>query len=50
MTDYYIMERVGKSRYVLNFHQGKFHADGSKFYDIAIFSIKRALNQFIKDN
>lgn len=40
---------VGKAKYVVNFHDGKkMHKDGSPFYDIALFSNKKALAMFIK--
>lgn len=41
---------VGKAKYVVNFHDGeKTHKDGSPFYDIALFSNKKAFEGFIKD-
>ena len=50
MKDYYVQMNVGKAKYVLNFHDGvKTHEDGSKFYDVEIFSNKIKLNEFIKD-
>ena len=43
------MQGVGKSKYVVNYHDGKkTHKDGSEFYDIAIFKNKVDLNNFIK--
>lgn len=48
--DYYLMYRVGKAKYVVNYYDGvKTHNDGSKFYDIAIFSNKQKMNNFIKE-
>jgi hypothetical protein len=36
--EYYLMENIGKAKYVVNFHDGKkTHPDGSPFYDIRIF-------------
>lgn len=41
---------IGKSKYVINFHDGvKTHKDGSEFYDIAIFSNKLKYNSFKND-
>jgi len=41
---------IGKSKYVINFHDGvKKHEDGSEFYDIVIFSNKLKYNAFIKE-
>jgi len=43
------MQNVGKSKYVVNFHDGeKTHPDGSKFYDIKILRNKKALASFIR--
>lgn len=39
---------IGTAKYVVNFHDGiKIHRDGSRFYDIRIFSNKKAFNRFI---
>lgn len=44
------MHNVGRAKYVVNFHDGvKTHRDGSEFFDIAIFSNKKKMNDFIKD-
>jgi hypothetical protein len=44
------MQNVGTAKYVVNYHDGeKTHKDGSRFFDIAIFSNKKKLNKFIKD-
>jgi hypothetical protein len=44
------MYNVGKSKYVVNFHDGlKKHFDGSPFFDIVIFKNKRKFNDFIKE-
>ena len=49
MTIVNISHRVGKSKYVVTFYDGvKKHKDGSPFYDIAIFSNKKKMNDFIK--
>lgn len=50
MKDYYLMYRVSKAKYVVNYYDGvKTHNDGSKFYDITIFSNKQKMNNFIKE-
>lgn len=50
VKDYSVMYNIGKCRYVINYCDGvKTHADGSRFYDIAIFSNKRALNARIAE-
>ena len=47
---YYTMQNIGKCRYVLNYHDGvKTHKDGSKFFDIHIFSNKKYLQKFINN-
>ena len=41
---------VGTAKYVVNFHDGiKRHKDGSRFYDIRIFSNKKGMEKFIKE-
>ena len=48
--EYYTMQNVGKCKYVVNYHDGvKLHKDGSKFFDINIFSNKKYLKKFIND-
>jgi len=43
------MHNVGRAKYVVNHHDGiKRHEDGSRFFDIAIFSNKRNKNKFVK--
>lgn len=42
-----IQYNIGNSKYVVNFHTGKTNADGSKFYDVAIFSNKKKMKSFI---
>lgn len=47
---YYTMDDVGKSKYTVNFYDGKkTHSDGSEFYDIEIFKNKKKRDDFIKD-
>ena len=49
MKKYNIMHNVGRAKYVVNFHDGvKTHSDGSEFFDIAIFSNKKKMKDFIK--
>jgi len=46
---YNVQFNVGKAKYVVNHHDGeKTHPDGSPFYDIAMFSNKRAFEAFQK--
>jgi hypothetical protein len=48
MKTFYIMHNVGRSRYVVNFHDGrKSHQDGSPFFDIEILKSKKALTEFV---
>ena len=50
MQLYNQQNNIGHAKYVINFHDGqKTHADGSPFYDIAIFSNKIKLAAFTKD-
>lgn len=50
MKDYNLMYNVGKAKYVINYHDGvSTHKDGSKFYDIAIFSNKKEFEKKIKE-
>jgi hypothetical protein len=45
-----VMNNIGKSKYVLNFHDGKkTHGDGSPFYDIEIFKNKKDLDTAVGD-
>jgi len=42
-------QNVGKAKYVVSYCDGtKHHADGSDFYDIAIFKNKKHKDVFIK--
>lgn len=48
--DYKIMHNVGKSKYVVSYHDGiKKHKDGSNFYDIFLTNNKKVLNKFVND-
>ena len=50
MKTFYVLNNVGRSRYVVNFHDGrKSHSDGSPFFDIEIFKSKKALTEFVND-
>ena len=50
MKNFYIRYNIGKSKYVVNFHDGEvFFSDGSPFYDIKIFKNKVLLGRFIKE-
>jgi len=41
---------IGKAKYVVNYHNGmKTHADGSEFFDIAIFKNKQKLLKFTNE-
>ena len=46
---YTIQANIGNARHVVNFHDGeKKHADGSRFYDIHIFSNAKTRDLFIR--
>lgn len=50
MKKYNTMQGIGKSKYIVNFHNGdKFHSDGSPFYDIRFFKNKVQRNKFVKE-
>lgn len=50
MKTYNIQSSLGKSKYVINYHNGtSFHKDGSPFFDIKIFTNKTTLNLAIKE-
>ena len=50
MKNFYIHYNIGKSKYVVKFHDGEvFYSDGSPFYDIKIFKNKVLLGRFIKE-
>ena len=40
---------IGKAKYVVNYCTGKKHADGSDFYDIAIFKNKKKKDEFVQE-
>jgi hypothetical protein len=45
---YYTMNNVGKSKYVINYHDGsKTHKDGSAFYDIDIYNNKKDFDKAV---
>lgn len=46
--EFYTMKNVGKSKYLVNFHDGKkTNNDGSPFYDIKIFKNRKDMESFI---
>lgn len=47
--EYFIQYNIGKAKYVLTYHAGKFYADGSKFYDVLTFQNKTKLDKAIKN-
>lgn len=48
MKNYYIIYNVGKSKYIVNYHNGiKFYIDNSPFYNIAIFNNKKKMELFV---
>lgn len=50
MKQYNLMYNIGRCRYVVNFHDGvKAHPDGSAFFDIGIFSNKKARDKFVSE-
>lgn len=50
MKQFNTKENVGKAKYVVNYHDGnKSHADGSPFFDIAIFSNKKKRDKFVRE-
>lgn len=47
---YTIQYNIGHAKYVVSYHDGvKKHADGSDFYDIALFKNKKKMEAFIKE-
>ena len=47
MKTYNIMLNIGHAKYVVNYHDGiKKHKDQSDFFDIAIFSNKKKMENF----
>ena len=50
MKTFNIMCGIGKAKYVVNYHDGiKKHDDGSKFFDIKIFTNKKSAFAFIEE-
>lgn len=48
--EYFLLEGVGKSKYVVNYHDGvKTHKDGSEFYDIKIFKSRPDAEAFMNE-
>ena len=48
--EYYLMENIGRAKYVVNFHDGvKTHKDGSAFYDIRIFRNRPDAETFMNE-
>lgn len=49
MKRYNLSFNIGRSKYVVNFHDGvRTHKDGSPFYDIAIYRNKRQMESFVR--
>jgi len=49
MKVFNLQEGIGRSKYVVNFHDGvKTHKDDSPFYDIKIFRNKQKAQAFMK--
>lgn len=46
---FYIQQNIGNVKYIVNFHDGKKHPDGSPFFDIATFKNKLKMNKLIKN-
>lgn len=50
MKTYNIKYGIGRTKYVVNFHNGeKTHQDGSPFFDIQTFKNKKKMHAFVKD-
>jgi hypothetical protein len=50
MKKFYVINNIGRCKYLLNFHDGiKTHKDGSEFFDIRTFKNKVLLNKFINE-
>jgi hypothetical protein len=48
MRVFYEQINVGSAKYLVSFHDGKkTHDDGSAFYDVKIFTNRRAKEKFI---
>jgi len=49
MKQFNIQYNIGKSKYVVNYHDGiKTHTDNSPFFDMVIFKDKDLFNKFVK--
>ena len=47
---YNVQQGIGKSKYVVNFHDGvKTHKDGSPFFDVRIFKNKNEMESFLNE-
>jgi len=45
---YYLQDNVGSAKYTVNFHDGiQRHMDGSRFYNMKLFSNKANRNDFV---
>jgi hypothetical protein len=50
MKEFNLHQNIGKAKYVINYHDGvSKHKDGSKFFDIALFSNLKKFNIFKAD-
>lgn len=50
MKTFYIQYGIGKSKYVVSYHNGiRFHEDGSEFFDVRIFKNKKNTEKFIQE-
>jgi hypothetical protein len=50
MKKYYLMDGIGTVKYTVNFHDGvKTHLDGSEFWDIRCFNIKKNRDLFVAE-
>lgn len=48
MKIYSVQNNIGKARHIVNFYDGiKTHADGSRFFNMRIFTNKRASDKFV---
>jgi hypothetical protein len=50
VRDYYETDNIGRCKYSVSFHDGQStHKDGSPFYDMRIFSNRKAKQAFIRE-
>lgn len=50
MKKYNLIDGIGTVKYLVNFHDGvKTHLDGSEFWDIRCFHIKKNRDLFVAD-